>query len=280
MRLFIKMIPLRAGTSELAGEHGVFECPADVEPDTILSFLTQTLGDVIETIWTWSERHERIDVGWVFAAPDAEWQGVVDFACVPLLQTADGLRPVFVVQSDQRREFADVADGRGLDYTVIRGPQRVYQPSVRSGTGAARGESRPPSNLDEVLPEIARDAGATLHAYPRPSPAARRVVLQDERDDRGTRYLEAALDEGGTLTIIGRDQGPGVSEFFGSGITGYEWIYVVPSDRVPVLTTMLTDDGSGDVLTLLAAYYHRAPGQISDLLRHPDVAAEFNNWHS
>ncbi len=51
MQLFVKVIPLRAGTGEPAGEPRLVCCPPDVEPDTSLSFLTQRLGEVIE----WSE---------------------------------------------------------------------------------------------------------------------------------------------------------------------------------------------------------------------------------
>jgi hypothetical protein len=31
--------------------------------------------------------------------------------------------------------------------------------------------------------------------------------------------------------------------------------------------------------TLLAGYYERTGGRIGDLLRRPEVAAEFSNWH-
>jgi hypothetical protein len=49
VRLFVKVIPLRAGTGEPAGEPCLVSCPPDVEPDTVLSFLTKRLGEVIET---------------------------------------------------------------------------------------------------------------------------------------------------------------------------------------------------------------------------------------
>lgn len=62
MQLFIKIIPLRAGTAEPAGQPCIIACPAGVEPDTILSFLTQHLGEVIETIWTSTERHQPGDL--------------------------------------------------------------------------------------------------------------------------------------------------------------------------------------------------------------------------
>jgi len=34
------------------------------------------------------------------------------------------------------------------------------------------------------------------------------------------------------------------------------------------------------VLAVLAAYPQRAGGQISDIMNHPDVTAQFSNWHS
>jgi hypothetical protein len=40
-------------------------------------------------------------------------------------------------------------------------------------------------NLDQAMAAIAAQAGATLHAYPRPGHAVRRIVLRDTRDDRG-----------------------------------------------------------------------------------------------
>src|SRR5215467_2761903 len=49
MQLYVKLIPLWAGTSESAGEPRLLCCPPDVEPDTVLSFLTQQLGEVIDT---------------------------------------------------------------------------------------------------------------------------------------------------------------------------------------------------------------------------------------
>lgn len=123
MQLFIKIIPLRPGTAEPARQTRIAACPADVEPDTILSFLTQQLGEVIETIWTSTERHERIDTGWVFPAPGAAGrEDAVEIACVPLIQTAEGLRPMFEVQADQRLSFGQLAASRGMDYTIIQRP--------------------------------------------------------------------------------------------------------------------------------------------------------------
>ena len=138
----------------------------------------------------------------------------------------------------------------------------------------------PVAELDRVLAAIARQAGATLRIYPRPGPAARRIVLRDDRDDRGTRYLDAALEEDGTLRITGQDQGLRVSEFFGAAITSYEWVYLVAADRIPALNRLLGGHDGDDVLALLADCHQRAGGQISDIMNHPDVTAHVSNWHS
>jgi hypothetical protein len=136
------------------------------------------------------------------------------------------------------------------------------------------------AELDQKLAAIARQAGATLRIYPRPGPAVRRVILRDERDDRGTRYLDAALEEDGTLRVTGKDQGLGVSDFWGEAITCYDWVYVIAPDRIPALLTVLGGHDGDDVLAFVAAYYQRADRQLEDLLTCPDVAAEFSNWHS
>lgn len=213
MRLFIKIIPLRAGTAEPAGEPRIPPCPPDMEPDTILSFLTQRLGEVIETVWTSIERHERIDTGWVFpGTPATESQDAVEAACVPFIETADGsLQPVFEAQADQRLQFAPLAESRGLDYTLIQRPQREYQPTTGQDTSTPHPQQAGSvDQLDQTQADIARQTGATLPAYPRPGHPARRMVLRDDRYDRGTRYLDAAIEQDGTLRITGHDQGVGV----------------------------------------------------------------------
>jgi hypothetical protein len=286
MRLIVKVIPLRAGASEPAAEPRMLACPPDVEPDTILSFLTQQLGEPIEAIWTSTERDRRIDTGWIFPGiPAIESQDAVELACVPFLETADGaLQLMFEVQADQRQQFAELAASRGLDYTIIERPQRAYQPTDGQ-TGQDAGTPRPwqagsLDQLDQALAGIARQTGATLRIYPRPGHAARRIVLRDDRDDLGTRYLDAALEKDGTLRITGHDQGPRVSEFFGEAITSYEWVYVVTPNRLPALIQLLGGYDGDDVLALLAAWHEHAGGQLSDVMQRPDVAAAFSNWHS
>lgn len=154
------------------------------------------------------------------------------------------------------------------------------------------GDARPPARkrsttepdtsgkISRALAGIAAESGATLHAYPRPGRAVRRVVLRDTRDDRGAQFEAAQIEDDDTLRVTGHDTGPRVSEFFGAAITSYEWVYVVGPGRMGELARLLGTAAGGDVLGALAAYYRQHDGQISDLLRSPEIGAEFDNWHS
>ena len=136
------------------------------------------------------------------------------------------------------------------------------------------------ARLDETMAQIANQTGATLHIYHHPGRAARRVVLRDTRDDRGTQLEAAQLDDDGMLRVTGHHTGPAVSEFFGDAITSYDWAYVIAPDRVGTLFTLLGDHAGNDVLNLLATYHDQHGGQMNELLRGPQVAAAFSNWHS
>jgi hypothetical protein len=286
MRLFVKVIPLQAGTGEPAGEPRLVCCPPDVEPDTILSFLTQQLGAVIDTVWTSTEHHERLGVGWVFpGAPAAGPQEAAEVACIPFIEGPGGtLQPMFEAQDSQRRQFAQLAGSHGLDTTVTQRPHRTYHPApaqagqgdstpacgagracARTGPGAGR--HRPPHGRHPAQLAPARPRGPPHRAARRP----RRLWH---------RHLDAALQADGTLRITGHDQGLRVSEFFGAAIATYEWVYAVAADRMPALIRLLGGHDGDDVLTLLAACHQRAGGQISDIMSHPDVTAHFSNWHS
>ena len=136
------------------------------------------------------------------------------------------------------------------------------------------------ARLDETMTQIAHQTGATLHAYQHPGRAARRVVLRDTRNDRGTQSEAAQLDDDGTLRVTGHHTGPGVREFFGDAITSYDWAYVIAPDRVGTVFTLLGGHAGDDVPGLLATYHDQHGGQMNDLLRSSQVAATFSNWHS
>jgi hypothetical protein len=134
--------------------------------------------------------------------------------------------------------------------------------------------------LDQTMAAIAAQTGAVLHTYPRPGRAVRRVVLRDIRDDRGTQFEAAQIEDDGTLRVVGHDTGPGVSAVFGAAITSYEWVYVVPSGRIGALARALGAEHRDDVLEALAGYYQQHGGRISQLLRSAEIAAGFDNWPS
>src|SRR5512140_2237278 len=134
--------------------------------------------------------------------------------------------------------------------------------------------------LDETMRQIAEQTGATLHIHEHPGLAACRVILRDTRNERGTQFEAAQLEDDGTLRVTGHHTGPGVSEFFGDAITSYDWAYVIAPDRVGTLFTVLRGQADDDVLDLLATYHDQHGGQMNDLLRDPQVAAAFSNWHS
>jgi hypothetical protein len=106
------------------------------------------------------------------------------------------------------------------------------------------GEADRVDRVDAVLGEVAGQAGGTVRREPGVRREVRRVVLRDLIDELGS------------------------------------WVYVVPPGRVPSLVGALGGGGGDDVLDLLARYYQRTGGRIGDLLRSPEVAAEFSNWHS
>src|SRR5215469_566426 len=261
MPLFVKVIPLRAGASEPAGEPRLLGCPPDVEPDTILPFLTQRLGEPAETVWTSTEHHERLSIGWVFpAAPATGPQDAVELACIPIHRVPRRGAAAHV-RSPSRPAAAFRPTGRqprpGRDGHPAH-PPCLSPPAGHGGQDRGALDARPSgpvSELDQALAAIADQAGATLHIYPRPGPAARRIVLRNERDDRGTRHLDAALDHDGILRITGHDQGPRVSDFWGEAITSYDWAYVIAADRIPALIKVLGGHDGDDVLALLAAHH-------------------------
>jgi hypothetical protein len=138
----------------------------------------------------------------------------------------------------------------------------------------------PSEDLRAFSAKIAEAAGGILRMYPRPGRVVRHVVLRDDRDERGSQRELAQLEAGGILRITGHDQGAGVSEFFGEDLTSYEWVYVVRPDRILALVRLLGGAEGDDVLAVLAGYHERHGGRISAIMKHPDVAAEFSNWHS
>jgi hypothetical protein len=138
----------------------------------------------------------------------------------------------------------------------------------------------PSGGLDDTMRRIAESTGATLHIYPRPGEAVRRVVLRDVSNEEDTRYEDVVIETDGTIRVTGHDSGPGVSTVFGPDITSYEWVYVVPPERAANLVEALGGQPGDDPLALLTTHYERTRGVLYHLLTSPPVNASFDNWHS
>ena len=65
----------------------------------------------------------------------------------------------------------------------------------------------------------------------------KRVVLRDERDQNGSRYLSASFSDQGDLVFAGQDLGKAVEEFFGE--SEYEWFWTVRMAALPALAAAL-----------------------------------------
>lgn len=173
-----------------------------------------------------------------------------DFACVPFIETPGGsLQPPFEAQPGQRRQPAGPGD-RVIQRTRRADGLAAAPTGQDSGTPDAP-TTGPWGGLDQALAAIARQTEATLRIYPRPGRAVRHIVLRNDRDGRGTRYEDAALEHDGTLRITGHDQEPRVSEFWGDAITSYEWVYLVACDRIPALIRLLGGHDGDDAIALL-----------------------------
>jgi hypothetical protein len=137
------------------------------------------------------------------------------------------------------------------------------------------------AEIEETLAAATESAGGAVQPYPRAGRAIKQVVLRDSQDSGGSRFEVAVLEDDGAVRVTGVDEGPGVSDALGRSITSYDWVYVVPHERVPLLLTELGGPANGDVLDHLAQFYAQAGGgQMGQLLRAPPVNASFDNWMS
>ena len=78
-----------------------------------------------------------------------------------------------------------------------------------------------------------------------------KVVLRNQRDEYGLRYLDATLNENGDIVIEGQDLGKGVEEAFSS--SEYEWTWTIKSNHIHLLKKAL--GGTNDILDALEKEY-------------------------
>jgi hypothetical protein len=136
MQLFVKVMPVNAGSSEQAGAFEMTACPPDVEADTVLSFLMQQYGEPIDTAYTSDEDSARVEIGWVFPGPPSAVSGEpTDLISLPFIKIDDGsLQPMFQCFAAHREMMEQLAkDGTFSEYTKVTNPQREYRAPTRTG---------------------------------------------------------------------------------------------------------------------------------------------------
>lgn len=112
-----------------------------------------------------------------------------------------------------------------------------------------------------------------MDTSPDPTPP---VVLRDQHDADGSRYLDATLGADGRLLIEGQDLGAGVERIFGEGIREYEWSWTIRPASVPAAVAAL-DGAPGEpplaaIARWSAAHEGADPGKV---LKEAGVPVEF-----
>lgn len=74
-----------------------------------------------------------------------------------------------------------------------------------------------------------------------------KVILREERNGQGYRYLSAEIDQNGDLIFEGQDLGSGVEAAFGS--REYEWSWTVRAKDISSFRNVLGE--KGDILDIL-----------------------------
>ena len=127
----LKIAPVRIGSGEPIGESEWQDCPPDVEPDTLLSYVSQGFGEPIELVLTSTEMQKALAVGWFFRPPVAsKWAGKAELMVIPYITLDDGSEvAMFVHQAEQEAMFRNLHfEGKADRLVEIEQPQRPYRP--------------------------------------------------------------------------------------------------------------------------------------------------------
>ena len=133
--------------------------------------------------------------------------------------------------------------------------------------------------IPEDLLAVVTASGGTVTQFESRRGDERVVVLEDVVSDGSTQNVSISMDSSGTFRWRGHDTGDKVTEFWGSGISDYEWVFAVPPDRVQKLVDALRGRAGEDVLDLVRNRFEEGV-DIPQVLRGESVLAEFSNWHS
>jgi hypothetical protein len=80
------------------------------------------------------------------------------------------------------------------------------------------------------------------------------IVLREQEDADGTRYLDATIDKTGRLVLEGQDVGNGVERAFGEGYREYEWRWTVPVSELPAAIEALGGEPGESPLAVAARW--------------------------
>ena len=145
MRLFVKVTPIKSGASKALDEGEILRCPADVEPGTLLSFLSQRFGPVVDTAWPSTERHGRRARGWILAGTDG-WSGQ-QVLCEPFAEAEDGTtRSMAELLVDRSTEVDESVRCTELaDNPVIAVRYHTHRPELDDEAGASQADTGRPA---------------------------------------------------------------------------------------------------------------------------------------
>lgn len=90
----------------------------------------------------------------------------------------------------------------------------------------------------------------------------RTVILRQTKEDTGSRYLAASLNEQGDLVFEGQDLGADVEAYWGRGCFEYEWTWTIKAQHLLLLSDALAVPKETDILAALVASFseERAAG--------------------
>jgi len=120
---------------EYVGER-ITRCPADVEMDTVASWLKQRYGPPFNTARTIDEEVGEIQVGWVYDPP-ADWLSAnseaQELVAMPMLVGDDGepTDSAFLAQAELHRNMRALPDREGIPLKVISPKPRPYKAEGR-----------------------------------------------------------------------------------------------------------------------------------------------------
>lgn len=96
------------------------------------------------------------------------------------------------------------------------------------------------------------------------------IELRHDVDTTDTRVLRARVHKGG-LRIEGHDMGKGVEDFWGEGLTEYEWVVDVAAGDVPRLAEALAGSRTSHIIDVIRRTCLDDPDRLERTLVEHDI---------